>query len=235
MVVLEVTDLNKSYNNMGIFSFKKSKNHVVKDFCLAIERGEIVGLVGNSGTGKSTIVKSILNLTLPDSGKIVLEGETVFDSENKINLYKNPKERLRIRKKIQIIMQDPYATLDPRMTIGKIVGEGIKLYFPSINGKELDKRLGKILELCGLDSDIMTKKPSELSGGQRQRVCIARALALEPRVLICDEITSSLDVSVQAQILNLLLDLREKLKLSILFISHDKEVVKCLCDKIVKI
>ncbi|WGX75450.1 ATP-binding cassette domain-containing protein [Paraclostridium bifermentans] len=195
-----------------------------------IKRGSIVGLVGESGCGKSTLSKCILNLIDASDGKVEFENKTIYDKSKKINISK--KEMTELRKDIQIIFQDPYSSLDPKMSIGKTIIEGIKKH-KNIQNQDAYDIAKESLELCGLDKSYMDRYPHEFSGGQRQRIAIARVLALRPKFIICDEPTSALDVSIQSQILNLMLDLKEKLNLTYLFISHNLNVVRCFCDEII--
>jgi ABC-type glutathione transport system ATPase component len=201
-----------------------SKSHVaVDDVSFALHRGEILGIAGQSGSGKSTVARCLTRLVTPDAGAIKLDGEDVriFDGA-----------RLReIRRRMQMIYQDPYTSLNPRMTIGTAILEAGRVHRRpgSEDGGEFVSRL---LEQVGLPSVTAARRPRELSGGQRQRVAIARSLAVGPDVLIADEAVSALDVSVQAQLLNLFLDLRDKLGLSILFISHQLAVLAEICDRV---
>jgi len=190
----------------------------------AIGRGETLGLVGESGCGKTTTGRCILRLERPTSGEIFYDG---------VDLAKLPRKQLMaMRRKIQVIFQDPYSSLNPRMKVGEIIAEPMK-----VHGLEPDaaKRAGRVRELlgvCGLDPRFADRYPHEMSGGQRQRVGIARALALEPEFIVCDEAVSALDVSIQAQVVNLLEDLRERFGLTYLFIAHDLSVVRHLCQRV---
>jgi len=189
--------------------------HAVDDVSFTIEKGETFGLVGESGCGKSTIGRTILRLHEPTSGQILLDGEDITH----VNM--RP-----YRKRMQIVFQDPYASLDPRMTVGDIVGEPLDIQ-KAFNGKQ--DRTDKILELLnlvGLNSEHMNRYPHEFSGGQRQRVSIARAMALHPDFMVCDEPISALDVSIQAQVINMLMELQQKLGMAYLFIAHDLNVVR---------
>lgn len=193
-----------------IYRMKKKELKAVDQVSLSIAKGEILGLVGESGSGKSTLGKMILGLIQPTSGKIVLEN--------------NPLNQL-FPLKMQMIFQDPYASLNPRMSVEKILSEPTKIH-------HLKDRTEELLDLVGLPLSSKKRYPHEFSGGQRQRIGIARALALNPEVLICDEPISALDVSIQAQIINLLLSLQKKLCLTLLFISHDLKMVQYLSDRI---
>lgn len=193
------------------------------DFC--IHEGEVLGMVGESGSGKSTAGRCAVRLIEPTDGQVL------FDNENIQNYTRQ--EMRRIRREIQMVFQDPYASLNPRRTIGEALGEPLA-YHGIVKGKQDRQALiAEILQQVGLSSDAVNRYPHEFSGGQQQRICIGRAIALNPRLIVCDEAVSALDVSVQAQILNLLSELKERLKLSYLFISHDLSVVRHICDRVV--
>lgn len=223
--ILEVKDLKKRYLVKKGF-FAKST-----DFLLAVDgvsfslfSGEALGLVGESGCGKSTLARIILKLIKPDSGSIFFKNEDIT--------HFSFKEMKNIRKNIQIIFQDPFNSLDPRFTVFGIVSEGLANFFPKANKKEIYQKVVKALEDVGLSEDFLSRYPHEFSGGQRQRISIARALVLKPELLILDEPVSSLDVSIQAQIINLLIDLQEKRGLSYIFIAHDLGVIRHISDRI---
>ncbi len=228
--VLEVLGLKKYFPiHKGVLSKKKGDIKAVDDISFHIKKGEIFGLVGESGCGKSTAGRTILNLLEPTGGAVKFEGEVIFDVEKKQKIAENRMRQL--RKDMQIVFQDPYASLDPRMNAGTILTEGMlkhKLY----NRKDALNRAGELLELCGLSASAIHKYPHEFSGGQRQRIGIARALALNPKFTLGDELIAALDVSIQSQILTLLQDLIEKFKLTTLFISHDLSVMRYFCDRL---
>lgn len=229
--ILKVSNLSKTYNlkRTSILGKREFQNSV-DDVSFNIKRGSIVGLVGESGCGKSTLSKCILNLIDASDGKVEFENKTIYDKSKKINISK--KEMTELRKDMQIIFQDPYSSLDPKMSIGKTIIEGIKKH-KNIQNQDAYDIAKEALEICGLDKSYMDRYPHEFSGGQRQRIAIARVLALRPKFIICDEPTSALDVSIQSQILNLMLELKEKLNLTYLFISHNLNVVRCFCDEII--
>ena len=189
-----------------------------------IRRGETLGLVGESGCGKTTTGRCILRLEQPTAGEILYDG---------IDLAKLArKDLMAIRRKIQVIFQDPYSSLNPRMKVGEIIGEPMKVHGLEPDASKRAARVGELLGVCGLDPQFADRYPHEMSGGQRQRVGIARALALNPEFIVCDEAVSALDVSIQAQVVNLLEDLREKFGLTYLFIAHDLSVVRHLCQRV---
>lgn len=195
----------------------------VEDINLTIKRGETLGLVGESGCGKSTLGRTLIRLYEPTSGSIQ------FDGADFLNL--KGEELRKKRRDIQMIFQDPYASLDTRMTVGQIIEQPFQIH-GLLEKKEREARVKQLLELVGLKASHVNRYPHEFSGGQRQRISIARAVALEPKLIICDEPVSALDVSIQAQVLNLLKDLQERLNLTYLFISHDLSVIEHVCDRI---
>ena len=219
--LIEARNLSKSFAIGGGFLAKKKVVRAVEDVSLQIQRGETFGLVGESGCGKSTIGRTLLRLYEPTSGQIFFEGSDI----TKANM--RP-----YRKKMQIVFQDPYASLDPRMTVGDIVGEPLDIYHAYESKAERREKILELLNLVGLNSEHMNRYPHEFSGGQRQRVSIARSMALRPDFMVCDEPISALDVSIQAQIINLLKNLQEKRNLTYLFISHDLSVVEHISDTV---
>ncbi len=204
---------------------QRTVGHVraVDGVTLSVNRGETLGLVGESGCGKSTVGRTILRLIPRTSGRVIFDGQDVFKADR-------PTLK-KLRRQMQIVFQDPVGSLNPRMTIGRIVGEPI-LVHRLAKGSELQGRVEGLLKRVGLSGDYAHRYPHEFSGGQRQRIGIARALALEPRLIICDEPVSALDVSIQSQILNLLSDLKDQLGLSYLFIAHNLAVIEHFCDRV---
>jgi len=197
--------------------------HAVEDVNLEIHRGETLGLVGESGCGKSTLGRTMMGIYKPTKGKLVYDGKEVDLTDKK--------ERFAFAKKAQIIFQDPYASLDPRMTVGSIIAEGMEIH-GMYDEKKRQERVAELLDIVGLNREHANRFPHEFSGGQRQRIGIARALAIEPEFIVCDEPISALDVSIQAQVMNLLHELQEKMGLTYLFIAHDLNIVKYISDRI---
>lgn len=224
-ILLEVKNFNKHFPiKGGIFGRTVDWFKAVDDVTLQVRKGRTLGLVGESGCGKTTLGRSILRLLEPTAG------EVIYDGINVTNL--NKKEMREIRERMQIIFQDPYSSLNPRMTIGDIITEPMVIHNMGDSKKERYAVAADLLDKVGLKGDHLNRYPHEFSGGQRQRICIARALSLKPEFIICDESVSALDVSVQAQVLNLLQDLQEELGLTYIFISHDLSVVKYISDEI---
>ena len=215
--VIEVKNLKK------YFSVPNGELHAVDDVSFKIERGTTMGIVGESGCGKSTLGRTIIHLLENTSGQILLNGEDVTNVSRK--------QMKGLREKMQIIFQDPYSSLNPRMTIEETIREPLKLS-GRFSKKELDDEVDRLMDLCGIEERLATAYPHELDGGRRQRVGIARALAMNPRFIVCDEPVSALDVSIQAQILNLLQDLQEERHLTYMFITHDMSVVRHLSTDI---
>jgi len=223
--LLRVENLVVSYPlGGGIFSSGAKKFNAVDGVSFEVGRGEIVGLVGESGSGKTTIGRSIVRLAPRESGSIFYDGAEISALSDS--------EFLPYRKKIQMIFQDPFNSLNPRMKVLDIVSEPLDIHFKKLTAAQKRDRVAHLLERVGLKPDHMARYPHEFSGGQRQRIGIARALAVEPQFLICDEPVSALDVSVQAQIVNLLEDLRREFSIAMLFIAHDIAVVEYLSDRI---
>ena len=223
--LVEVRNLVKHFPVTRGIIFKKTigQVHAVDDITFDIARGETLGLVGETGCGKSTTARLIMRLLEPTSGTIRILGEDIT--------HKKQRHLRALRRKVQIIFQDPFASLDPRMTVGAIIGEPLKIHRLA-SGREARRRIQELMELVGLNADRHDRYPHEFSGGQRQRVGVARALAVEPDLIVCDEPVSALDVSIQAQILNLLSDLQDELNLTYMFIAHDLSVVRHVCDRI---
>lgn len=216
--ILRVENLVKNFPLKGGLFSKRLQVHAVQDVSLEIRRGETLGLVGESGCGKSTLGKCLLKLIDPTSGRIWFKDQEVTSLR--------ASELKHLRRKMQIIFQDPYSSLNPRMTVSSIVEEPLIIHSLLKTRRKRKERVVELLKLAGLGEEVLYRYPHEFSGGQRQRVGIARALAVEPEFIVCDEPVSALDVSIQAQVINLLIDLQEKLGLTYLFISHDLEVVE---------
>ena len=197
--------------------------HAVEDVSLDIHRGETLGLVGESGCGKSTLGRTMMGIYRPTKGKLYYAGKEVDLS--------NRKDRIAFSKKAQIVFQDPYASLDPRMTVGSIIQEGMEIH-GLYDEQKRRERVAELLDIVGLNREHANRFPHEFSGGQRQRIGIARALAIEPEFIVCDEPISALDVSIQAQVINLLHDLQQKMGLTYLFIAHDLNIVRYISDRI---
>jgi len=223
--LLEVKNLKKYFPVTGGF-FKKTVGYVkaTDDVSFKINKGETLSLVGESGCGKSTTGRAILRLHEPTAGEVYFNGSDVIKAS------KN--EMKKLRRDMQIVFQDPYSSLNPRMTVGQIISEPIVQHGMMKKGKELENKVSELLEKCGLASYHINRYPHQFSGGQRQRIGIARALALNPSFIVADEPVSALDVSIQSQVLNLMMDLQEELGLSYLFISHDLSVVKHISDRV---
>ena len=224
--LVEVQHLQQYFPAGGRGKHKKFVQ-AVDDVSFFINKGETLGLVGESGCGKTTVGRTLLRLYEPTDGKIIYDGKVIFDKENKVAVNMLP-----FRRKMQMVFQDPYASLDPRMTIGDIVGEPIDIHHLAANKAERREKIITLLERVGLNSEHANRYPHEFSGGQRQRVGIARALAVDPEFIVCDEPVSALDVSVQAQVLNLMKDIQQELGLTYIFIAHDLSVVQYMSDRV---
>ena len=224
--LLQVEHL-KQYFPAGGMGKNRKFVKAVDDVSFFVNKGETLGLVGESGCGKTTTGRSILRLYEPTGGKITFYGNVILDVENKVKV-----DMLPYRQKMQMVFQDPYASLDPRMTVGDIVGEAIDIHKLAANKKERHDMIISMLERVGLNSEHANRYPHEFSGGQRQRVGIARALAVNPQFIVCDEPISALDVSIQAQVVNMFEELQEQMGLTYLFIAHDLSVVKHISDRI---
>jgi len=223
--LLQVKHLKKYFPiRGGLFSREVARVHAVDDVSFTIEKGETLGLVGESGCGKSTTGRCILRLIEPTAGEVIFDGKDVTALD---------KRSLRhLRRDMQIIFQDPYASLNPRMTVGSIIGEALVIHKLAKTRKEREERVIHLLETVGLSSDHLRRYPHEFSGGQRQRIGIARALAVSPKLIVADEPVSALDVSIQAQVINLLEDLQKQFNLTYLFIAHDLSVVEHISTRV---
>ena len=222
--LLEVRNLKKYYSvKSGFLNKDRRSVKAVDCINLSVKQGEILGIVGESGCGKSTLGRSILRLIEPTSGEVIFEGTNICGLK---------KEEMRLkRREMQIVFQDPGASLNPRLTVGEIIGEPLEV-FHICEGKEKEERIYKLMDLVGINRAYINRFPHEFSGGQRQRLGIARALAVNPKLIICDEPVSALDVSIRAQVLNLIKELKDKLNLTYIFISHDLSVVHHICDRV---
>lgn len=217
-VLLECKHLKK------YFDVSSGKLHAVDDVSFQLEEGTTLGVVGESGCGKSTLGRTILRLLPATDGEILFDGKDVSKLQDK--------EMLELRKQMQIVFQDPFSSLDPKMTVSQIIEEPLNIHKLYKNKKEQSKRVTQLMEIVGLDQRYVNTYPHELDGGRRQRIGIARAIALNPKFIICDEPVSALDVSIQAQILNLMMDLKDEFGLTYIFITHDLSVVKHISDNI---
>ncbi|MBU3664869.1 MAG: ABC transporter ATP-binding protein [Chthoniobacterales bacterium] len=209
----------------GVFRRRTGEIKAVDDVSFDVEAGQTVGLVGESGSGKTTVGRTILKLTPATSGEVLYDGRDILPM--------GESEFRPLRKDLQMIFQDPFGSLNPRMTVQAILSEPLEIHFSSMTKGERRERVDELLKLVGLPSDSAGRYPHEFSGGQRQRIGIARALAVKPRFIVCDEPVSALDVSVQAQIVNLLQDLQEQLGIAYLFIAHDLAVVEHVSDHVI--
>ncbi|MBB6405733.1 ATP-binding cassette domain-containing protein [Arthrobacter sp. AZCC_0090] len=219
MSLLELRDVCKTFHALGREPVK-----ALRDVNLTVEAGTITGLVGESGSGKTTIIKSIMGLERPTSGTVTYDG---------INIPEAKGETLkRIRREVQFVFQDPTSSLNPRMTVEQLVGEGLLVHKLVAGKAQRRERVAELLTMVGLSDRDLDRYPRSFSGGQRQRIAIARALAVGPKLLVCDEPVSALDVSVQAQVLNLLQDMQEELGFTVLFIAHDLAVVRQICSRV---
>ncbi|MGB2579838.1 ABC-type oligopeptide transport system ATPase subunit [Elusimicrobium simillimum] len=221
--ILKIKNLTKSYYKTGLLFGKIKTADVLHGVNLTLKQGSVLGLVGESGCGKTTLAKIVLGLE-------EAKGEVYIDNKN---IFAAPKAELKeIKKGVAAIFQDPYSSLDPRMTVRALISEPYNIHKMFLGKQEREEKLISLLSSVGLSQEYLGRYPHQFSGGQRQRVAIARALALNPKLLIADEPTSALDVSVQAQVLNLLKEIKEKFNLSVLFISHDINAARFLCDRI---
>lgn len=222
--LLEVKNLKKHFPLFsGLFRRQTSFIEAVSGVDFTLHSGKILGLVGESGSGKSTIAKTAIRLIEPTSGDSLYLGQSIYQMKGA--------ELKRFRKEVQIVFQDPYASLNPRKTVFENIGEALFYHEIVSSNEEAEDYIAHLLKQVGMQKEAMRRYPHEFSGGQQQRICIGRALSLKPKLIVCDEAVSALDVSIQAQVLNLLLDLKEEFNLSYLFISHDLSVVRYLCDE----
>lgn len=224
--MLEVDSLTVAFPVMRGMFFRKVERWVkaVDNVSFKVPQGKTVGLVGESGSGKTTIARALVKLQSITSGTVTWEGREIGGMDE--TAFKP------LRKDIQMVFQDPYSSLNPRLTIGQTLMEPMEIHFPALSAADRKRKAGELLKKVGLNPDHLGRRPREFSGGQRQRIGIARALAVEPKFIICDEAVSALDVSIQAQIINLLQDLQEELGLTYLFIGHDLAVVEHISDEI---
>ncbi|MFR3366433.1 MAG: ABC transporter ATP-binding protein [Gallintestinimicrobium sp.] len=218
MALVEIKHLKKYYNT------PRGLLHAIDDVTMDIEKGKTIGIVGESGCGKSTLGKTLIRM------EDATDGEVYFDGKEVTHMSQHEFKNMRMR--MQMIFQDPYASLDPRMSVSQLIAEPIQTYHLTKNKKELDEMVFQLMEEVGLAKRLANSYPHELDGGRRQRIGIARALSLNPEFIVCDEPVSALDVSIQAQILNLLMDLQEEKNLTYMFITHDMSVVKHISDDI---
>ena len=216
-VILEVKDLHKSFG----------EQEVLKGISTEVNRGDVIAIIGPSGCGKTTVGRTLLRLYQPTAGRIEFDGNVLFDSEEKIDVDMHP-----YRKQMQMVFQDPYSSLNPRMTVEDIIGEPLDVHKLYNSRKERHEMIMDLMETVGLNADHATRYAHEFSGGQRQRIGIARALAVDPKFIVCDEPVSALDVSIQAQVVNMFEDLQKERGLSYLFIAHDLLVVQHISDRI---
>ncbi len=226
--ILEVRDLHKAFDlPLGmlqtILRHKKEVVTAVDGVAFTVARGETLGIVGESGCGKTTLLRCIARLYQPEKGEILFEGRDI--------LQMSPSELRQERRKIQVVFQDPYSSLNPRMTVGQILKEILGVH-NIVSPNQQKERMEELLDMVGMNADTLKRLPSQFSGGQRQRIGIARALAMEPTVLLADEPVSALDVSIQAQVINLLMDLKQRLNLTMIFVTHDLRVVRHVSDRI---
>ncbi|MEM1283532.1 MAG: oligopeptide/dipeptide ABC transporter ATP-binding protein [Chlamydiota bacterium] len=224
--LLTVKELKKYFPvSKGVLRRKVADIKAVDGVSFSVEEGEVVGIVGESGSGKSTLGRAAIRLIEPTSGEVKYRGDDLLTMDHQaLNC---------VRREVQMVFQDPYASLNPRRSVGDSIGEALTYHRIVKSHQKKVERVGEILELVGLSPEVMKRYPHEFSGGQQQRICIGRAIAMDPKLVICDEAVSALDISVQAQILNLFVELKKKLGLSYLFISHDLSVIRYVCDHVI--
>lgn len=216
--ILEAQGLTRSFGS------RRSTTRAVDDVSFSVAPGAILGIVGESGSGKSTTLRCVVGLERADAGRVLFDGVPLAGA--------NRETQRRFRREVQMVFQDPYSSLNPRMTVEMIVGEGLDIHKMAESRQARRARVVEVLELVGLDATVLDRYPRSFSGGQRQRIAIARALAVGPRVLVCDEPVSALDVSVQAQVVNLLLEMQQQLGLAVVFVAHDLALVRHLCHDV---
>ena len=222
--LLRIENLSKTFSIGGGLFKPRLKLKALQDISFSIQRGETLGIVGESGCGKSTLGRCILQLLRPDGGRVLWMGKNLLDLDAESMRKK--------RRELQIIFQDPQASLNPRMTVGDIIADPLKTLLPELNAAQRRERVMKMMESVGLQPEMINRYPHEFSGGQAQRIGIARALITEPKLIVCDEPVSALDVSIQAQVINLMQDLQDEFGLSFLFIAHDLSVVEHISSRI---
>ncbi len=226
MSLLQVNDLHVDFpvkKREGLF-IKTHQLHAVNGVSFSLEKGQCLGVVGESGCGKSTLVRAICGLNPPTSGEVIFDGKPVdYSSKDAVR---------KLRSNVQMIFQDPMASLNPRMTISQILHEPLKQFFPELSETERDKRIREMVDRVGILPSYLSRYPHEFSGGQCQRIGIARALVCEPKLLVCDEPVSALDVSIQAQVVNLLKSLQKEFDLTLIFVAHDLGVVRTISDNV---
>jgi oligopeptide transport system ATP-binding protein len=219
MSLLQVSGVSRTFHPHG-----KSPVSALRDVSLSINDGETFGLVGESGSGKSTLARCVVRLEHPDTGTVMYDGIDVIRARSS--------DLSRLRREVQMVFQDPYASLNPRMTVGDLVGEGMLIHRLEPSAEARRRRVAELLTMVGLERADAKRYPRSFSGGQRQRIAIARALAVRPHLLVCDEPVSALDVSVQAQVINLLIDMQAQLGLTMLFIGHNLAVIRHICQRV---
>jgi ABC-type oligopeptide transport system ATPase subunit len=223
-ITTEATPILEARGLTRCFGSRRDATRAVDDVSFSVGHGAILGIVGESGSGKSTTLRCVVGLERADAGEVLFDGVPLAGADRAT--------RRRFRREVQMVFQDPYSSLNPRMTVETIVGEGLDIHRMAGSRDARRARVVEVLELVGLDATVLDRFPRSFSGGQRQRIAIARALAVGPRVLVCDEPVSALDVSVQAQVVNLLLDMQQQLGLAVVFVAHDLALVRHLCHEV---